>query len=146
MKIIGIIFGVIVALVIALIVFFSFAPTGGVRLNNEMEDYALEYIEEHELVPSGEDLIAYYDVTLTLNGTEAAILTDKTLRYHKNGRNTAIAIVDIVNISHRRETLIGDILEIEGRSGQFMKIEIAPLNGGETFQRVLMRTWDGSRQ
>ena len=118
---------------------------GRVRLSNEMEDYAALYLEEHQILNSSESLIAYYDVTLTLDGTEAAIITTENVIYHNGGTSTSIPLSDITDIRHRNETMMGDIIEIDSRSGIPMKIEIAPLNRGETFLNVLRDAWERSK-
>ena len=82
-------------------------------------------------------MVGDYDVTLSLDGTEAAILTTERLVYHKGGKSSSIPLSDIADIRHRKETLIGDIIEIDSRAGIPMKIEIAPLNQGETFLNAL---------
>lgn len=116
-------------------------PEGGVRLKNEMEEYATKYLEEHQVLGASEDLIAYYDVTVKLDGTEAAILTTKRIIYHKDNRNNSIDLKDIKDVKYRKETLVGDILEIYSRTGDVIKIEIAPFNQGETFRNALMNAW-----
>jgi hypothetical protein len=133
-------FFVIVVVVGAIWLFTG--PEGGVRLPNEMEAYAQEYLDEHQILEGSEDLLAYYDVTLSLDGSEAVILTTTRVIYHKNGRNTSINIADIEDIRHRNEGLIGDVFEVSPTSGQSMKFEIAPLNQGETFKNVLMAEWE----
>ncbi len=116
-------------------------PEGGVRAGNQMEQYALDYLSEHSLLEPGEEVLAYYDATLSMDGTEAAILTNDRVMYHKNGNTTSIALQDIEDVRHRKEPLIGDVIEIQAASGQLMQIEIAPLNKGETFKNVLMNVW-----
>lgn len=111
---------------------------GGVRLANEMEDYALDYIEKHEILEPGESIVAYYDYTISLNGKEAAILTDRRLIYHKREENTVIAHADVADVVHQEESLSGTTIEVYAADGQSMRIVIAPLNGGETFYRALM--------
>lgn len=137
--------GSLVALgVIAIVAFgiwLATLPEGGVRLANDMEAYAVKYLDDHQILNDSEQLIAYYDVTITMTGKEAAILTDERVIYHKEGQNTSIALQDVVDIHHRKETLIGDIIEVTPSEGLPMLIEIAPLNGGETFRNVLMTAW-----
>ena len=130
-------FGSLGALALILVAWCATLPEGGVRLANELDDYAIQSMEEHSILEPGEEVLAYYDVTILANGSEAAIVTDRRVVYLKDGRITSIALPDIVAIEHRYESLIGDIIEVEGISGTFMKIEIAPLNLGETFLRVL---------
>jgi len=126
-------------------VWFLSGPEGGVRLSNEMEQYATQYLEERDILNGSESLIAYYDVTISLDGTEAAILTTERVIYHQSGMTTTIALSDITDIRHRQEGLIGDIIEIDSRSGIPMKIEIAPFNQGETFLNALRTAWEKSK-
>jgi hypothetical protein len=130
---------------IALVVWLATGPEGGVKLGNEMEQYALEYIAEHSLLDPGEEILAYYDASLSMNGSEAAILTISRIIYHKNGNTMSIPVEEISDIRHRYESFIGDVIEIRSDSGRVMKIEIAPLNMGETFKSVLMETWRKAR-
>lgn len=125
------------ALMGACVLWIAVSPAGGVRLGNEMHPYALEYLEKHSLLEPGENVVAYYDVTLSMDGSEAAILTDRRVLYHHEGRTSAIALAEIEEISHRYESYVGDVIELQSRDGQFMKITIAPMNMGETFLRAL---------
>jgi len=142
-------FTVCVVIVGALIVgggWFLSTKQGGVKLPNQMDQYALDYFEENKLLEPNEDLLAYYDVTVTLNGTEAAIVTTKRVIYHKGGQSTAILLKDVEDIQHRYESMIGDVIEIRSTSGATMKVEIAPLNQGETFYNVLLNAWERARE
>ena len=134
----------VIAVVVGAIWLFS-GPEGGVRLPNEMEAYAQEYLDEHRILEDSEELLAYYDVTLSLDGSESAILTTRRVIYHKNGQNTAVDLADVEDVRHRQESLTGDIFEIYATSGQTMKIEIAPFNQGETFRNVLLAAWEKAR-
>lgn len=134
-----------VVLLCAGVVWIISGPQGGVRLSNDMESYATEYLENNEILNSSEALIAYYDVTISLIGTEAAILTTERVIYYKNGKSSAIELSDITDIRHREEGLIGDIIEIDSRSGIPMKIEISFFNGGQTFLNALRKAWERSK-
>lgn len=127
----------VIFLIFFVFVFHSCSKDGGVKLANEMEPYAIQYLKEHKILKENEKVVAYYDYTLILDGTEAAILTLDRIIYHNNNNSLSINIKDIVDIKHREETMIGDIIEIYGRDGEIMKIEIAPLNQGKTFYNVL---------
>ena len=111
---------------------------GGVRTSNNMEKYAIEYIKENNLLEAGETVSAYYDYTISLDGSEAAILTNTRLIYHnEDTQTTYMNIDDIVDVQSRTESFIGDIIEVSSRDGDMMMIEIAPLNQGATFLKVL---------
>jgi hypothetical protein len=114
-------------------------PEGGVKLPNQMHQYALDYIQKHKMMGPDEKLLAYYDATMSMNGAEAVLLTNENVVYHKEGRNTVIRLSDVESISHEYEPFIGDVIQIDAREGQRMKIEIAPMNDGELFLRALER-------
>jgi hypothetical protein len=110
---------------------------GNVRYANNMERYASRYIEEHRILDPGERLVAYYDNTLDLDATDAAILTDRRLLYHFGGQTTAIDLADIADVRTSDDPLLGDIIDVTGADGTIMHIEIAPLNGGDGFLHAL---------
>jgi hypothetical protein len=142
----GIILVMFVVLIGVVVVWLATGHEGGVKLSNEMEEYAAQYLKEHRILDESEQLVAYYDATISLNATEAAILTTKRVIYHKSGATDSINLADIRDIRHRKETLIGDIFETFSDSGKSMKIEIAPLNQGETFKTALMNSWKSTRK
>jgi len=142
----GLLGAVFFALIVAGVVWLATGPEGGVRTSNDMEDYATDYLEKHRILDPSEDLIAYYDHTMTMDGTEAVILTSKRLIYHKRGRNDSINLADIDDINHRNDGIIGDVFEVFATSGKIMKFEIALWNGGETFKNILMRTWQRAKE
>ena len=128
---------------IGTIAWLAQGPEGGVRLNNDMEEYALIYIEEQGLLEEGESIVAYYDVTISMDSTEAALLTNRRVMYHSGGRNTSILLTEIEDVDHSEETLIGDVIVVTGTSGELLKIEIAPFNQGRVFHEALLRLWKG---
>lgn len=129
---------------VIMIVWLATLPEGGVKLSNEMESYATDYLDEHAILEDGEKVVAYYDVTVSMDGTEAAILTNRRVIYHKNGRNDIIPLADINDVQHREEPLVGDVIEIYSTDGSSMKIEVAPFNGGQTFLSSLNKGWENA--
>src|SRR4051794_8674662 len=71
---------------IAFVAWAVSTPDGGVKRENEMQPYALEYLAKHKILNDTEKLVAYYDATLSMSGTEAAILTTERVIYHNEGR------------------------------------------------------------
>jgi hypothetical protein len=131
--------------IVALVIWLATSPEPGVKLANEMDEYALTYLDEHNLVNADERLVAYYDVTMSMNGTEAAILTTKRVVYHKRPRTTVIPLEEVVDLQHSYESMIGDVIVVKSGSGESMKIEIAPFNGGEAFYGALQNAWESAR-
>ena len=86
---------------------------GGVTASNNMEKYAIEYIEANQLLEEGEKIIAYYDYTISLDGTESVILTDNRLLYHNAETfDSSMLLENISTIDYREESLIGHIIEV----------------------------------
>ncbi len=117
-------------------------PESGVKFGNEMDQYALDYLEENDLLDEGEVIRAYYDATISMDGTEAAILTDRRVLYHRKGSTIEMALEEIVEVDFRDEGLVGDVIEIVGSRGDALRIEVAPLNDGAAFYRALERARD----
>ncbi len=112
--------------------------TGGVKTSNNMEKYALEYVKDNNLLHESEVIAAYYDYTVSLDGTEAVILTNERLLYHnKETSDSSFLLKDITDVKHRAESLIGDIIEVYSANGDVFVIEVAPLNDGKLFLNVL---------
>ncbi len=137
----GTIAAVVILVIGAAIVWLAVQPESGVKLGHEMDEYAVKYVEDNQLLEPGEKVLAYYDETIGMDGTEAAILTDRRLMHHTKGNTASLRLAEIVDITHRKEGLTGDIIEAEDRSGVILKIEIAPLNQGETFKNAAMSAW-----
>ncbi len=123
--------------VIGFVMFFSLGPEGGVRVTSTMEPYAKEYLETKRLLEADEKVIAYYDATITLKGTEAAILTDQRVIYHRPGGTTSLPLQQVARIEHEEQNMIGDVIRIFAEDGELMVIEVAPLNGGPQFLSAL---------
>ena len=130
---------VTVAGMVGCVVWLGSGPDSGVKLANEMDQYAVEYLDEHDLLEEGEVVKAYYDATISMDGTEAAILTDRRILYHRNNSTIEVALEDIVEVDHRNESLVGDVIEVVDNQGDALRIEIAPLNDGAAFLRALDR-------
>ncbi len=140
--------GIILIIMAMVAIFFWFAlsgPEGGVRLANSMEGYALGHLAENGILEDGEELVAYYDATISLTGDEAAILTSTRIVYFIDGRIDSIALSEIEDINHRSETFIGETFMIVAIDGRTMQIIVAPFNDGETFRMALFRLWERAK-
>lgn len=129
--------GGLAIVIIGFVVFFSMGPAGGVRVTSTMEPYAEKYIESKRLLEADETVIAYYDATIALKGTEAAILTNQRILYHRPEGTTSIPLQQVARVEHEEQSVIGDVIRIFAESGEMMVIEIAPLNGGADFLSAL---------
>ena len=112
---------------------------GTVRVGSNMEAYALEYLENHEILYPDEKILAYYDYTISLDGTTAAILTDTRLIYHNQETTTTYFSLDeITKIDHYEKSIEGLFIEA-WKGDELMMIEIAYWQGGDIFLNVLKK-------
>ena len=109
---------------------------GGVLTNNELPTSVIEFFENTDILEN-EQIIAYYDVTIALDNSESAILTNKNLIYYKNGRIERFPLNSIASID--AEDCFGLCIIVSTRDNRVMKIEIAPLNGGDLFLELLRK-------
>jgi len=133
----GIPLAAIVILMAGGLIYLSTQPDGGVQLANNVEDYAVTYINENKLLEPDEDLVAYYDVTVQLDSSEAAILTNSRILYHKDGKTTAIPLAEVERLDRGGDGMGGDQIVVHSKTGESMLIEIAVWNGGDVFFSTL---------
>jgi len=50
-------------------------------------------------------------------------------------------LVDVTRITHHTEGILGDIIDIVSIDGRTMRVQIAPLNGGDAYVNVLEEAW-----
>ncbi len=110
---------------------------GGVRYTNNMEAYANERLAKDKVLQPGEKVQAYYDVTLQLDGSEAALVTDQRVIYTRGSTVTAIPIADIASVQRGDGAAGGDLFTIVSKDGTRIVIEVAPFNGGDGFYSTL---------
>ena len=126
----------VLPLVIFLISSCDLENPGGVLTYNELPASVIEFFDTTDILEN-EQIIAYYDVTLVLDNSESAILTNKNLIYYKYGRVERFPLSSIVSIEE--EECFGLCIIASTRDSRVMKIEIAPLNGGDIFLDLLRK-------
>ena len=92
---------------------------------------------ERGLCQDGDQLVAFYDGSLSLDMSEVSILTTDRLVYAKGAQVIAIPLESITSIDHRVEGVIGDIIEVAAANGERLRIEVAHLNDGVSFLNAL---------
>jgi len=123
-------------LIILLISSCDLENPGGVLTNNQLPASVIEFFDKTDILEN-EQIIAYYDVTIALDNSESAILTNKNLIYYKYGRVTRFPLSAIESIE--AEDCFGLCIIVSTRDSRVMEIEIAPLNGGDIFLELLRK-------
>ena len=123
-------------LVIFLISSCDLENPGGVLTYNQLPASVIEFFDKTDILEN-EEIIAYYDVTIVLDNSESAILTNKNLIYYKYGRVVRFPLSSIVSVE--AEDCFGLCIVATTRDDRVMEIEIAPLNGGDLFLELLRK-------
>ena len=106
---------------------------GGVLTNNQIPESVFNFMDEENILDD-EYIIAYYDVTISLDNSESAILTNQNIIYYKNGRTSKIPLNKIKSIDYDGFLFYIYVTPI---NGPMMTIEIAVWNGGDKFLNLL---------
>ena len=126
-------------LVIFLISSCDLENPGGVLTYNQLPASVIEFFDKTDILEN-EQIIAYYDVTIALDNSESAILTNKNLIYYKYGRVERFPLSSIVSIEE--EECFGLCIIATSSDDRVMEIEIAPLLGGDLFLELLRKQVD----
>ena len=112
---------------------------GTVRVGSNMEAYALEYLKNNEVLYQDEKIFSYYDYTISLDGTKAAILTENRLIYHNQETVTTYFLLDdITQIDHYEKSIEGMFIEV-WKGDEMMMIEIAHWQNADIFLNLLKK-------
>ena len=128
------------SLVIFLISSCDLENPGGVLTYNQLPASVIEFFDKTDILEN-EQIIAYYDVTIALDNSESAILTNKNLLYYKYGRVERFPLSSIVSIEEEDCPLYFCFVA-STRDNRVMKIEIALLNRGDLFLELLRKQVD----
>jgi hypothetical protein len=108
----------------------------GVCLPDQVDEIAWGFIKDKGLLEDGEELRAYYDNSVTLDGSDIALVTDRHVMTHRNGNTSSISLSEISSIE-RVDDVIGEAIEVSAIGGRMVRVPVAPLNGIDTFEKVL---------
>ena len=120
------------------------SETSGTVLPNELSSGTLSYLETNGLLDSGENIRVYYDYTISMDDSQSAWVSDQRVAYHAAPNTTYMLLSDIASIDSSEEGLMGTMIDIRSKSGELMHIEIAAMNGGETFLSELEYAWSSA--
>ncbi len=113
----------------------------GVVLGAQVPEATVKALEAKNLLKPDEALLAYHDATIRLDMSEVTLVTSSRVVYAKGNTAVAMALVDVTRITHHTEGLLGDIIDIVSIDGRTMRVQIAPLNGGDAYVNVLEEAW-----
>lgn len=108
----------------------------GVCLPDQVDDVAWGYLRDKGILEDGEQLRAYYDASISLDGSDLALVTDMRVITHRNGITTGLALSEVTGIE-RVDDVVGEAIEVSAVGGRMVRVPVAPLNGIDTFEKVL---------
>jgi hypothetical protein len=114
---------------------------GGVKLAADLPPYAQRIVADRKLLLDGEKLVAFYDETISLDGSELFMLTDRRLVHIAGGRTQSIPLDQIEAIDKKESGIEGETLLVRTRNAEYMQVTIALMNGADIFHDVLRAEW-----
>lgn len=120
--------------------FFAWAstlPESGVRAGNQLDQKSRALVQRRLGLDTGEEIITFYDASISVDGSEAAVLTTSRLAYWKGDSVSELPIDEIAQLS--TEDLGNDVVTVSASDGRLIRFEIAPLNDGALFISALER-------
>ena len=118
---------------------------GGVILGEQVPQKTVETLKSRKLLGQNEALLAYHDQTIRLDMSEVTFVTAARVVHARGETIATIALADVTKVTHRSQGLVGDVIEIATEDGHAMHLEIAPLNGGDSYVNVLEAAWKKHR-
>jgi hypothetical protein len=109
---------------------------GGVIAKNQLPEYVTEYLSKNSILKN-EDLLVMYDVTMSLDTSECAILTTRNFIYHKQGSGDIRVPYDDIKEIRIEDVTLATNITITTDSDQVSLVQIAALNNAELFINTL---------
>jgi len=109
---------------------------GGVLVSNQIDNESHQQIQKNALLNEGEEALVYYDVTISLDGSESYLITNTHIKHYRDGRTSKMALKDIQTIVHQDLSLEGDRITISDGNKKLI-FTVAPFNGGDVFLQEL---------
>lgn len=137
---VGRLLGIAVLGAIIIMTWAFFLPPKGVRTPNTLESYATNALMNFNILMPDERLLAYYDMSFLMNGTEAAIITDKRLIHHYKDESQSMSLDSVADVYLQfSPKVIHQSIDIKDSQGHFMRLAI--LHEQDVFHRILMDAW-----
>ena len=108
----------------------------GVSLPDQIDEISWGHIKSNVALEDGEEVRAFYDNSVTLDGTDIALVTNRRVITHRNSNTTALYLSEVTSIQ-RVDDVIGDAIEVTAEGGRMVRVPIAPMNGIDTFENIL---------
>lgn len=118
----------------------------GVAVGAQVPDRIVKDLQRSGVLGRDEEILAYYDHTLTLDNSEVSIVTTERVVYAKRKKVTSIPLADVADVRMRTVPLNGDLLHIKSSAGKRLTIQIAPLNDGPLFAEILEEAWRAKKE
>lgn len=116
------------------------SPQGGVLTANELEPYARTLIDDRRLLRDGERLLVFYDASISLDGSEVAIVTNRAVSHLKSDNLTRYELDEVEDIEVRDGDLSTDFVIVH-ESGERLRFDVSAFNGEKLFADTLMDAW-----
>ena len=116
-----------------------FTSPSKVSTGNQVSSELKTYLNKSGILED-ENIVVYWDPTLSNNANELAILTNKNIIHYKNEYVDKIPLSQIESITHKKN--FGSLVIVitpKARSLKKMEIEIPPFNNSKLFLKKLQK-------
>ena len=112
-------------------------PESGVLAGNQVDRKTKALIAKRAPLGPDEEIVSFYDTTISVDGSECALLTTERLVYWTKDEVSQLAVDEITELRHDEVPLEGDVITAMDAKGRQVKVEVAPMNDGAAFLRAL---------
>lgn len=113
----------------------------GVLVGDEVPQATVDALKAKKLLTPEELVLAYHDATLTHDMSDVTFVTKSRVVHATGKKVSAVALKDVSKITYRTETLGIEVVDLVTKDGKSLRIQIAPLNGGESYVDALEHGW-----
>jgi len=113
----------------------------GVLVGDQVPQKTIDALKAKKLLSAEEMVLAFHDQTVRLDMSEVTFVTKSRVVYAKGNKVSAVALADVSKITHRSGPLGIDLVDLVTKDGKSLHIEIAPLNGGESYVDAIEDGW-----
>ena len=113
----------------------------GVLVGAQVPQKTVDTLKARKLLAPEEVLLGYHDATLRHDMSDVTFVTKSRVVHVKGATVSAVALADVSSITHHTEALGLDVVDLVTKDGKSLRIEIAPLNGGESYVDVIENAW-----
>jgi hypothetical protein len=123
------------------VVWVANLPDCSVMLGYEIPEDTLKTLHAREPIRPDETILAYYDDSISCDGSDSSIVTNTRLIRRVNSSIVVLPLIEITDVEYFDGGGGGETIIVSASGGRTVRVEIAPWNGGAAFHSTLHNAW-----